>query len=234
MAFGDIIKPSASRRLDIAIQNRLDAVTATRKTLAAFLKSLEFRVDGGSDLDTIFSLKEVYEDWPKPDDVIAYPSASIIESSPTTHDAHNFTSSPLEETLGEFDHFIGLQPGQNATCLWKESEALCTFQVDFWTDTKADRVAIAAHLPESFSPDSGRSGVMVEGPELYYSRPVRLTLEPSTIFDDSAATSIRGELRLRCLIRAECDIVSLRMATVMDAPRVGIDVTDPTDSPEEE
>jgi hypothetical protein len=69
---------------------------------------------------------------------------------------------------------------------------------------------------------------MVEGPELYYSQPVRFTLL-STKHDDSAITAGRGERRLRATVRAECDIVSLRMATVTATPVVIIEVEDPND-----
>lgn len=235
MTIGDIIRPGASFVQPVAIPNRIGPREAMVQALGAYLSSLTFRVWGGEDVhDHEFQLAGVRAFWPSPDVGIVYPSASIVEPTPTSHEAHSLNATPLEETWGRFDHFLGLPTRETddaagKTCLWKEGEATQSFQVDFWTDTEPDRQAIEAGLPAAFAPDpDGTIGVFVEGPALYYSRPVRLTLL-STKSDDSLVTAGRGERRLRTVIRAECDIVSLRMATVMATPRVDTTVEDPAD-----
>ncbi len=74
--------------------------------------------------------------------------------------------------------------------------------------------------------------MLIEGPELYYSRPMRFALEGHRN-DDVAATAYADERRLRCTVTGECDIVSLRMATMATIPKPCVVVTDPNDPPEE-
>lgn len=235
MALGSVIRPGASIPQALAIPNRVGPIDAMVQTLGAYLSSLTFRVWGGEDVkDRDFQLVGVRANWPSPDVGMVYPSASIVEPTPTSYEAHSLNATALEETWGRFDHFIGLETrttddAAGKTCLWKEGEAVQQFQVDFWTDTEPDRQAIEAGLAAAFSPDpDGSAGVVVEGPELYYSLPIRFSLL-STKRDDSAASAGRGERRLRTVVRAECDIVSLRMATVMATPRVNVTVEDPSD-----
>jgi hypothetical protein len=227
---GDSQGHTAITARPVAVQNRLGPRKAMTLAAAAFLKGLEFTVYGGESDDRLFSLNTVFEAWPSPDKELPYPCASIVDVTSTDHRAHNLTPTPLEDTWGEFDNFLPCSGLENRSVLWKEAEAYAEFQVDFWTDVEADREAIEAALPAQFSPNDGQYGVFVEGPLLYYSRPVRLTLK-TTRFDDSANTAYSSERRLRCLISAECDIVSLRTAEVFRA-NTGQDVNDPND-PEE-
>jgi hypothetical protein len=229
MALGDVIKPAASVLQPLARVNVIGPRLAMAQALAAYLMAQEFRVDGGSDVrDRVFALLGVTHVWPGPEVVISYPSASIVETAGTDHVGVALAPFPLEETWGRFDDRIGLQvrttdDAAGVTCLWKEGQASTLFQVDFWTDTEPDRQAIEAALPALFNPHDGQAGVVVEGPELYYSRSCRFTLL-STKSDDSATSAGRGERRLRCSVRSECDIVSLRMATVSATPVVTVEV----------
>src|SRR5690606_33385840 len=190
---------------------------AIRETLALLLERAEFRVAGIGAPDTLFQLSKVHREWPGPDVELQYPAASVLESGPAEADAHNFVPTALEETLGKFDAFSGFcdpdDPGPH-TVLWRESELVLDVVVDFWTDSIADRQAIAAHIHELFSPSEGMYGVLVEGPELHFSRPVRITLLRSSEMDD-AGRVVLNERRLHCTFRAETDIVSLRRASLL-------------------
>jgi hypothetical protein len=231
MAVGDVIRLSSTNR-SVAIPNRLGPRDAMAQTLAAFLLGIQFRVAGGDDRDTVFRLREVFNQWPGSRQDLPYPCASIIDQGSLVYLPHNLTPTILEETWGVFDQLVDDPPnGENNTVLMKEHGGRQDFQVDFWLDKIADRQAVAALLPSALSPEEGRDGVIVEGPELYYSRSVRFSLMGST-HDDSGATASLNERRLRTTIRAECDIVSLRMATTTKKPTICLAVTDPSDPPE--
>ena len=233
MGFGDVVRLSGIGR-DIAIANRLGARDALAMTLSAFLLKLQFRVDGVDDRDTVFHLRRVFPEWPSSRRDLPYPCASIIDAGDLQHVAHNLTPTLLEETWGQFDVMVGhTTNGKKRTVLMKESGARQEFQVDFWTDKPADRQAIAALLPSIFSPGEGRSGVIVEGPSLYYSRNMRFSLISST-YDDTAASASVNERRLRASVIGECDIVSLREAVEMPAPNICLSVKDPADPTNEE
>jgi hypothetical protein len=137
----------------------------------------------------------------------------------------------LEETLGLFDCYIGSTTGDPKTVLWKEGEFVSTFQVDFLTTFKPEREAIEGALSQLFNPSEERTGVLLEGPEEYFSRNVRATLL-TTKRDDSAATAYSNEWRLRCSVQIESDTVSLRHAVLMQRPQACVTVIDPND-PEE-
>jgi hypothetical protein len=236
MTVGDLVRPRSSVPQPLALANRMGPEKAMALALRAYLETLTFRVDGGTDpRDREFKLVDVLDRWPSGDVEIAYPSASVVEATPTGYTAHSLTPTPIDATWGVFDALVGLNPpgpGEpGATCLWKTGEAETAFQVDFWTDAEPDRQAIEGALDQAFNPHDGIAGVWVEGPELYFSRTVRFTLE-TTKRDDSAVSAGRGERRLRCSVRADCDIVSLRMATVT-ATSLTIEVVDQNDPPEE-
>jgi len=232
MTVGDVVEAGAVTT-PVARPNYIGVREAMGRALKAFLENADFLVYGADDpQDTEFKLKNVMPRWPLPDEELSYPSASIVEIKGTAQDSHSMTPTMLEETWGEFDHLIGSTMDENKTVLWKEAEAATSFQVDFWTELDPDREAIEGALPAIFSPGDGRYGVMIEGPELYYSRTVRATLE-DTHFDDDSVTSYRHERRLRCVVRCECDIVSLRMAQSIVTPRTPLTVIDPNDPPEE-
>lgn len=237
MAIGDLIQPAASIKHPVAIANKLGPRKAMGQALAAYLASLTFRVDGGADpRDREFQIapEAIRDVWPRPDQKLLYPGVSIVETGDTKRDGLQFTPFPLEETRGLFDELAGQCQGDGfgATVLWKEDDAVVDFQVDFWTDLEPDRQAIEAALDSALSPGGERSGILVEGPKLYYSQPVRLTLIAAKN-DDTGVTAYPSEWRLRCVVRAECDIVSLRMATTTTVTRPCVTVVDPNDRPEE-
>ena len=233
MAFGDIVSVSGIAR-SVAIPNRLGARDAMAMTLAAYLLKLEFRVAGGEDRDTVFRLRDVLPEWPDARRDLPYPCASIIDAADLEHLQHNLTPTILEETWGAYDHLVAPSQGagKKTTVLMKESGARQEFQVDFWLDKRADRQAVDALLPSAFSPQESRSGVVIEGPSLYYDRHVRFSLL-STTYDDTGATASVNERRLRAAILGECDIVSLREATEMTVPSVCLTVVDPVDPAQE-
>jgi len=233
MTVGAVIRPSASVLQPLALQNRLGPRQAIAQALAAYLLGLEFRVFGGEARDTVFTLREVLDHWPTPEEDLAYPCASVVEATSTAHLAHSLSPTPLEETAGLFDSMVGWSGAPARTVLWKEGGAEVELQVDFWCDCEADRQAIEAALPAAFSPDEGRSGVVVEGPALYFDRPVGLTLL-ATRCDDSAVSAGRGERRLRAVVQGACDIVSLRLATWTATPQTLVEIVDPIDPPEED
>jgi hypothetical protein len=205
------------------------------ETLATYLLTLEFRVAGGDDRDTLFRLREVFDEWPGSRQDLPYPCASIIDAGDLERTPHNLVPTILEETWGQFDNMLDYcGPGEEkTTVLMKSSGARQEFQVDVWTDKKADRQAVAALLDSIFAVDEARSGVVLEGPELYYSRHMRFSLMSSR-FDDSAATASLNERRLQTVIVGECDIVSLREAREMKPPSICLEVTDPADPTLEE
>jgi hypothetical protein len=235
MALGDLIQPATSIPIPVAHANRLGPRKAMAQALAAYLEGLWWYVDSGDDddpRDSRFKLNPISTQWPRSDEHLAYPTASIIEIGSTEQHAHNFTPSALEETWGQFDHLIGPSREPEATVLWKEAEAVASLQVDFWTEAEADRQAIEAGLSAAFSPGEDRYGILIEGPELYFSRPMRFALENHRN-DDTGATAYAEERRLRCTVTGECDIVSLRMATTTTVAKPCVVVTDPNDPPEE-
>lgn len=214
----------------LARQNRKGARKAVFETLAVYLLKATFIVDGGTDEDRSFKLNEVSEEWPS--GIINYPIASIIEVGSPVYSAFSFKPRPLEETLGVFDCFAkGKQGVPGKTVLWKIGELELDIQCDFWTTYIADREAIEAHIGELFNPSEERTGVVLEGPENYFSQPIRYTLLDIRN-DDSAETSGVNERRLRCLLRAENAIVSLKEATYLPAKFTDLRVVDPND-PEE-
>jgi len=224
---GDIIG-STVRRPPVAVTNTMGPRIASALALKAYLEAAVFVVDGGEANDRSFSLTTVREDWPTPNDDLDYPTASIVETAASVYDAHNLVPTALEDTLGVYDCLVGNPEGVPAkTVLWKEGELVTAFQVDFWTASKPEREAIEGALSAKFSPSEERTGVLLEGPEAYYSLPIRFTLM-STRNDDSAATAYPNEWRLRCSIQTESDIVSLRQVTLL-TPQSAVDVVDPKD-----
>lgn len=234
MPVGDVLRPETTAPTPVAHANRMGPETAIAKALAAYLETITWYVDGGeSPQDTIFQLNPVATSWPKADEPIDYPTASIIETGETEQHPSSFVPFALEETWGTFDELAGLSGSPGKTVLWKEGEAVAALQVDFWLDGTAERQAVEAQLSAVFSPNQDRSGVLVEGPELYYSRPCRFTLEGHKK-DDTKVSAFVNERRLRCTVTGECDIVSLRMATMTTVRRLCVEVTDPNDPPPED
>lgn len=181
---------------------------AVKNTLSAYLKKVEFRIDGGDDADTKFHLNEVFDEWPS-QDALPYPCASIVSEADAVHDAHSFVPTPLEETFEEF---------APETVLWKTAELVVPYQLDFWTNNPATRNAIEAALSSTFNVGEDRSGVMLSGDPGYFYRPVRVTLLSSRRID-TESTVYANERRLMCRLQCEVDVVELRYGRLL-APQV--------------
>ena len=226
IAFGGTPMPSV-------FPGRIGPVEAMSQALAAYLLAASFRVYGASDpRDSVFSLAQVTDHWPRPDEALNYPCASIIKMPGTDRDA-SMHPSPLEDTLGIFDNFIGITGGEPQTCLWVIGEETASFQVDFWLDKEADRQAVAGVIDDLFAPGEGNGSVIVEGPELYFGQECEFSLE-SAHPDDTADTAYHNERRLRCIVIGSCAIISLRLAVMTREPRVIVDIIDPVDPGEDE
>lgn len=234
MSVGSLIS-SGVPRMPVAIAGRIGPVSAMRQALAAYLRAVQFRVHGGTDpRDSVFHLTDVLDRWPRPDEKLRYPCASIVELPGTERD-QSLSPSPLEDTLGQFDSLVDCSVGRAPfrTCLWVTGEAIASFQVDLWLDSEADRQAAEGAIDDAFSPEEGRSCVVVQGPDLYYGQSCEFSLE-STHHDDSAETATRNERRLRCVVQGSCAIVSLREAIMISTPIAIVDVVSPGDSGEGE
>lgn len=180
---------------------------AMRESLAAFLGQLVWATEPGKDdqgdpVESVrFRLNEVTTKWPNPKKVLNYPAASIVNAVEPFED-HSLTPTMLEETFGLFCQDM---------VLWKTSEMVVDFQVDFWTTSDGQRQAIEAGLPRAFNPTESRAGVLLRGHEDYFFRPVRCSLMDHAEKDVSAAIFER-ERRLLASVHAEMDVVHLREA----------------------
>jgi len=227
MAVGDIVR-SGVPSMPEAFPGKMGPTVAMREALAAYLMTIKFSVDGGSDpRDSDFHLNKVLDHFPRPEEKLDYPCASIGEVDSTDHD-QCISPTPLEDTLGSFDHMVGWTGEPPQTCLWVTGEAETVFQVDFWADKDPDRQAIEGALSSMFSPEEGRSAIVVEGPDLYFGQSCEFAIG-KTRFDDSGMFSQRNERRLRCVVAANCAIVSLRRATLIQSIRAVACVHDPVD-----
>lgn len=233
MAVGDIIT-SGAPPATVALANTIGASKALAEALAAYLLRAEFRVHGGTDpQDRTFKLTKVLEHFPRPDERLVYPCASI-EEKPGANIEQWLSPAPLEDTWGQFDRLIGENGSNKRTVLWLTGEASVDFQLDFWLDTEADREAVEARVSDLFVPEEGRQCLVIEGPALYYGQPCTYSLE-GMHSEDTTDTATRNERRLRCEVHGTCAIVSLRVAREFK-PRtvvVAFDGEDP-DEPQEE
>lgn len=217
-ALGTILLPrGGAQRAAIA---RMDPAEAMVKAVAAYLRCAEFVTWGGEAADTAFQLNEVIEHWPEPDRKMSYPSASVISTEATDLDAHNLTPTPLEETLDTFGA---------GTVLWKLHEAVEVLQVDFWTQSKPARKAIAAALPGLFAPGEDGARVLLAGSQIGFHRPVRATLLDFRRMDTPQAV-YESERRLMARIQCEVDAVELRCASVLTPQAVLAEVGEATDT----
>lgn len=201
------------------------------ETLSAYLSTAAFRTFGGMAADTTFSLRAVFPEWPDVSTELPYPCASVIEKTDTFYEAHNFVPTAVEETLGQFDCLVGCDGGEPSTVLWKLAEATCDFQIDYWSSNIPEREAIEANLGELFNPGEERSGVLLTGPDRYYSTPIRATLTSHRRID-TEGTVYPNERRLNTTVRCEVDVLQLRQATLLRPASTTV-VTDPNDPPEE-
>ena len=180
----------------------IDPRNAAAEILAAYLRQVIFRIDGGLAESKEFRLNDVLANWPEVEEALDYPSASI-DDGVSNYEPHNFTPTMCEETLDCFG---------KGTVLWKTSELVVDFQVDYWTNTEADRQAISAGLPRIFNPTEIRSGVLLSGHPQYFYRPARFTLMDVDRIDTAESTYDR-ERRLKTVVRSEIDTVHLREVT---------------------
>lgn len=183
---------------------KLDARNAAAETLAAYLGQVVFVVDGRKADDSKFRLNEVLANWPEAEVQLDYPAASI-DGEAAPYEAHNFVPTMLEDTFNCYGEGL---------VLWKTGELILDFQVDFWTNTEADRQAISAGLPRIFNLTEIRSGVLLAGHPDYFGRAVRCTLMDTDRADESDTTFDR-ERRLRVMVRSEIDVVHLRQVSLL-------------------
>lgn len=202
----------------------LDPGQAAATVLAKYLLSLKFvRWGGGTAQDTVFMLRQVFDEWPEPDVDLPYPCASVEEASPVTLGASNFTPVALEETYGEF--------GEN-TVLWKLDEIDIDFQVDFFATDIPTRDALAARLPNAFQPGEDGGRIVLVGNSLYYNRPVRAKLMSYERMDNPDSVYAR-ERRLRAMIQCSIDVVDLRCVSLLSNQRTYVIGEDVVPVPEE-
>ena len=199
----------------LAAIGTLDPRNAMSEVLAAYLRCAVFKRGGGIVNDKPFALERVLPEWPDPSRAMEYPSASIIDNARIPYEEHSLTPTALEETWNVFEP---------CTALWKTSEAVSTFQVDFWTTDAPTREAIAARLPSLFNPGEARAGVVLSGDPRYFRRPVRATLLDHQRMD-TEKTVFEHERRLMTAIRCEVDVVQLRKAVDLE-PQVLLQVTE--------
>lgn len=201
----------------------IDARSAMSEALVEFLRCVEFRRWGDQAPDVVFRLDRIYRQWPEPDVLLTYPSASVIDMQAAEESPHNLVPTPLEDTIDL------IEP---CSVMWKTAELVTTFQVDFWAEDDPTREAIAATLPMVFGSSESRYGVVVYSPPTYWSRPVRLSLLSSQRMDDTGSVYVR-ERRLMVRMQAEVDEVHLRRATLsairVSVPEVGeqVQITSP-------
>lgn len=198
---GDLLQSDiATDRYEVARRGFLDPKTAMGRTLRVLLERIVFVTEPGEDgLCQDFNLNQVLEAWPEPRVELSRPAGSIIApTEPQT--AHNFGPTMLEDTVDCFG---------NNTVLWKTSEMMIDFQVDFWVTNEVERNAIAVRLPEVFNMTESRGGILVQGPSEYFARTVRFTLQDGAR-PDSSESVFERERRYQTTIRGDIDVVHLR------------------------
>ena len=217
---GDLLQADvATFRYELARRGFLDPETAAKRTLATFLRRVVFVVEPGDDgVCAPFNLNDVFEEWPEPKEELNRPAASVVTAT-SPYLAHNFAPTVLEQTANCF--------GDN-TVLWKTDEMQLDLQIDFWVTNAPERSAIAARLPEVFNLTESRSGILVQGPCEYFDRTVRFSLI-NTNRPDTSESTFERERRLTQTVRADIDVVQLRLIKpliprpMIDGEPVGLD-----------
>lgn len=187
--------------------------------LGEYLRCAEFLLGGGQDVDTPFRLREVLYEWPEPKTQMTYPSVSITDREDIPVSASSFVPVPLEDTWDQFGA---------GTVLWKLGEMTATFQVDFWSDNKPTREAIAAQLPSLFAPGEDATRVVLRGTPRYWQRPVRASLVSWRRMDEVSTVYVR-ERRLMAVVRLDVDVVDLRCAVPFEPSVVLAEVGETVD-----
>jgi len=184
------------------LPSTLDPRNAAAAAIAAYLMNATFTRSNGDDLlhpFTRFQLRAAQREWPTPEQKLDYPCVSIIDFGEGHYDSSNFTPTCIEGSLDKY------APN---TLLWKTSELVFDFQIDFWTNDRPTREAIAARLPNLFSPGENFGVELACSPE-YFSTSVRASLLGSVREDDSGSAYVQ-ERRLRTTVRAEIPALDLR------------------------
>lgn len=188
---------------EIAAVSCQDPRNAAARAIRGFLESQVFVLSGINKVaDKPFKLSNVSMEWPDSHEGVVYPSATIVER-PGEFQGHNLAPTILEETYNQFGE---------GTVLWKTSELVVDFQVDYWTNDNPTREAIAALLPVIFSPFEDQSSIRVYSPPAYFSRPVRLLLKDAQRVDNSEDGFSRIK-RLSTTVTATIEAVHLRNVT---------------------
>jgi hypothetical protein len=212
----------AGRETKPAVVAAIGPRLAMAEVLAEYLRCAVFRVAGQGGPDRSFSLERVQPQWPDASQALPYPCASVIERTDTFHE-QQFQPRPDETTIGAYDCMVGFDqdPVFPKTVLWRTAEATAEFQLDFWTSALADRQAIEAQLSYLFSPGQERTGVLLGGHPRYYAQPVRVTLLSSRQVDEEDQV-YPNERRLQVNVRANVDVVDLRLAVLL-TPRLTVE-----------
>lgn len=201
---------------------------AMAEVIGKYLLCAIFRTRGVNGPDRDFAFTEVFNNWPDAGKDLPYPCASIGASTDTYHE-DQLRPHPVEDTLGVFDCLVGYEPDPAfpKTVLWRTAQATVDFQVDVWTSSVPERQAVEARLGYLFNPGQERTGVLLGGHPSYYSRAVRVTLLSHNSIDTEDAV-YPNERRLQITLRADVDVVDLRIAVLL-TPRATVDATDPID-----
>ena len=199
MALGD--RKSLGGAWEPVRKARASAQSAARRALSAYLERAVFRIYGEDAADTTFSLTTVFPRWPNGNQEIPYPCAAFVEDEVFSYQATSpYGAKLLEDTYEQF--------GKD-TVLWRLGEERYSLQLDFFTNADAHREAIEAELGNLFMPEEGTSSIVLEGPAEYFCRPMRFTLEDASRIDTPDAM-FANERRLRCVVLADVEILSLR------------------------
>lgn len=195
-------KPTLPGRAAIT---RLDPRAAAVASLAAYLRCAKFQKWGAEAADTEFQLKHVMEEWADPAQLLEYPTAAIVDSTPGVMQAHNLVPTPQEDTLDVYGA---------GTVLWKIAEYSELLQVDFYCQSAPEREAIYGALPGLFAPGEDSARVVLSGHPAYFCAPVRCSFEGAQRMD-APDVVYEGERRLLARIWADVDVLELRCATVL-------------------
>jgi hypothetical protein len=196
-------------RQSFSRKQTLDLQTAMARALARTLGAAVFPGPGNQGE---VRFRQVYEEWPGPNDRHATPAACVRSDQRITYADAMPTPQLLEDTW---------EPqGRSGLGLYKSAEGECDFQVEVRCASKPERSAVSAGVEELFLPPGvlqnhaagPRYGVLVPMPE-YWGLSVRLSVQSRDPADDAEA-AIKNRWEARFLVRAQ-------------APKVRLDVVQP-------
>lgn len=209
MATGDILiateGDAATRQLSGCIL--LDPEKACAEALAALLRKQRFIVWGGDPQEPTdltrnreFQLAAVLDDYPDANQVMEYPTASIIPRQAATY-GDNLTPFALEHTWDQ----------ARGTVFWKLGTVAGVFQLGLWADSKPLRDAMAAQITRVLNPRESMSGVLLQLPETYACSVGRFLLTEMQRID-LPAKSFTQEWELRALVAWDTLVLDQRAA----------------------